>query len=159
MKIYIFLILTGRTGKWTWWSGTPFSNHSFNVLTAICLPLRMGSFFLKEGNMSEMKVIYRVLVENKKSAIKCRLGQFSTKVWIDCFYYFASCRGNIVKLTVSRADGIHSLKFPVAHNSLYSAFAKPCPLQTDTFLFSIIYNHLVKLSSNKFQSCYERLAR
>ncbi len=37
----------------------------------------------------------------------------------------------------------------------YSAFADSCPLQTDT----IIHRNHVKLSSNKFQSWYERLTR
>ncbi len=32
----------------------------------------------------------------------------------------------------------------------YSAFANSCPLQTDTFLFPLIHNHNVILSSNKF---------
>ncbi len=31
----------------------------------------------------------------------------------------------------------------------YSAFANSCPLQTDTFLFSLIHSHNVLLSSNK----------
>ncbi len=34
--------------------------------------------------------------------------------------------------------------------SIYSAFANSCPLQTDTFLFPLIHNHNVILSSNKF---------
>ncbi len=32
----------------------------------------------------------------------------------------------------------------------YSAFVYSCPLQTDTFLFPLIYSHNVKFSSNKF---------
>ncbi len=34
---------------------------------------------------------------------------------------------------------------------MYSAFATSCSLQTDTFLFSIIYSHYVQFSANKFQ--------
>ncbi len=33
---------------------------------------------------------------------------------------------------------------------VYSAFANSCPLQTGTFLFPLIHNHNVILSSNKF---------
>ncbi len=40
----------------------------------------------------------------------------------------------------------------VEHKSYtYSAFANSCPLQTDTFLFPLIYSHNVIFSSNKFQ--------
>ncbi len=41
----------------------------------------------------------------------------------------------------------------------FGAFGNSCPLQTNTFHFPIIQSHHVQLSSNKFQSCYERLAR
>ncbi len=41
----------------------------------------------------------------------------------------------------------------------YSALVSSCPLQTDTFPYSIIHSHLVKVSLNKFQWCYERVVR
>ncbi len=34
--------------------------------------------------------------------------------------------------------------------TIYSAFANSCPMQTDTFLFPRIYSHNVILSSNEF---------
>ncbi len=42
---------------------------------------------------------------------------------------------------------------------LYSAFANSCPLQTDTFRFSLIQSRHILLSSNKFCKCNERLGR
>ncbi len=33
---------------------------------------------------------------------------------------------------------------------IYIGFANSCPLQTDTFLFPLIYSHKILLSSNKF---------
>ncbi len=68
-----------------------------------------------------------------------------------CSFSLLSSKGKLIN--------IHRDFKPTIWNKVYSAFANSCPLQTNTFLFSIIHSHQAQLSSNKFQSCYARFAR
>ncbi len=65
---------------------------------------------------------------------------------IRCLLIYQIC----IETTLTLETGTGPQPPIYALGGMYSAFANSCPLQTDTFLFSLIHSHNVILSSNKF---------